>query len=283
MLGAPLIAIQEFSRVELTPLAGIAAAALYLISSVLVLLPVRRGERIERKGRVLLPAVVGAMLHFYVAMHAVVTGNGLSLDFINALSLTAWLTVTLWLFLSSRQPVESLGIAVLPVAAATLITTSFHNPAIGTTNLELQTHVFFSVSAYGLLGLSALQAMLLSVQSRHLHNHKPGGFIRALPPLSTMEHLLFSMITAGFILLTLALLSGFVFLEDMFAQHVAHKTVLSIAAWVLFGILLFGRARYGWRGKRAVKWTLTAFVLLLLSYFGSKFVMEFLITTPPAN
>ncbi|MDO6461791.1 cytochrome c biogenesis protein CcsA [Granulosicoccaceae sp. 1_MG-2023] len=268
---------------ELTPLAGIAAAALYLISSVLVLLPVRRGERIERKSRVLLPAVAGAVVHLALAMHGIVAVDALNLDFMNALTLTAWLMVTLWLTLAFRRPVESLGIAVLPVAAATVLTGSFHNGAGAGTQLELQTHVFFSVSAYGMLALSALQAAVLSIQSRQLHNHKPGGFIRALPPLSTMEQLLFSMISAGFVLLTLALLSGFMFLEDMFAQHVVHKTVLSIAAWILFGILLYGRARYGWRGKRAVKWTISAFVLLLLAYFGSKFVMEFLIGNPPAG
>ncbi|MCB1564805.1 MAG: cytochrome c biogenesis protein CcsA, partial [Xanthomonadales bacterium] len=59
-----------------------------------------------------------------------------------------------------------------------------------------------------------------------------------------------------------------------FAQHLVHKTVLSLLAWAAFGVLLFGRWRFGWRGKRAVRWTLLAMLLLLLAFFGSKFVLE---------
>ena len=89
-----------------------------------------------------------------------------------------------------------------------------------------------------------------------------------------MEALLFEMIILGFTLLTLGLISGFVFLEDMFAQRLAHKTFLSIAAWLVFGTLLWGRFRSGWRGQRALIWTLVGFVVLMLAYFGSKAVIE---------
>jgi len=116
--------------------------------------------------------------------------------------------------------------------------------------------------------------VLLAIQDYHLRNRHPGGFIRSLPPLQTMEALLFEMILAGFILLTMALLTGFTFLEDMFAQHLAHKTILSIIAWLVFGTLLWGRFRSGWRGQKALIWTLAGFLVLMLAYFGSKFVVE---------
>jgi ABC-type uncharacterized transport system permease subunit len=89
-----------------------------------------------------------------------------------------------------------------------------------------------------------------------------------------LEDLLFKLITAGFVLLTVSLGSGMVFIDDIFAQHLVHKTLLSILAWLVFAILLWGRWRYGWRGSVAVRLTLVGIVLLLLSYFGSKFVLE---------
>jgi ABC-type uncharacterized transport system permease subunit len=92
-----------------------------------------------------------------------------------------------------------------------------------------------------------------------------------------MESLLFEMIGAGFALLTLALVSGFAFLEDMLAQHLVHKTVLSTLAWLVFGALLIGRFRYGWRGKTAIIWTLSGFVILILAYVGSKAVLELIL------
>jgi len=125
-----------------------------------------------------------------------------------------------------------------------------------------------------------VQAVLLAIQDHQLHNRHPGGFVRSLPPLQTMEVLLFEMIGAGFLLLTLALISGIVYLDNMFAQHLAHKTILSIAAWLVFGTLLWGRFRYGWRGRTALIWTLSGFVVLMLAYFGSKAVIELILSKP---
>ena len=150
----------------------------------------------------------------------------------------------------------------------------FLDPA---TSWGLRAHVLVSMLAYSLLALASVQAVLLAIQDHHLHNRHPGGFIRALPPLQTMESLLFEMIGAGFVLLTLSLLSGFLFLEDMFAQHLAHKTVLAVAGWFVFGMLLLGRFRAGWRGRTAIIWTLSGFVVLMLAYFGSKAVLELIL------
>jgi ABC-type uncharacterized transport system permease subunit len=101
--------------------------------------------------------------------------------------------------------------------------------------------------------------------------------MRVLPPLQTMETLLFGLLWTGIIALTLAIISGFVFLDDMFEQRVVHHTVLALSSWVLYGILLAGHRLFGWRGTTAVRWTLIAFGLLVLGYFGSKFVIEILL------
>jgi len=219
-------------------------------------------------------------LHALVLYPHLITGNGLNLGFFNAASLVALITVLLLLLVAIKQPVENLGIPVLPVAAATVALASW-NPGQPTATTsgswQLDLHILFSVLAYSLFALAAVQAVLLAIQDWHLRNRHPGGYIRALPPLQIMEGLLFQMIGTGFALLSAALLTGILFLEDIFAQHLVHKTLLSIAAWVIFGILLWGRWKFGWRGRKAIRWTLSGFVSLLLAYFGSKLVLELIL------
>ena len=89
-----------------------------------------------------------------------------------------------------------------------------------------------------------------------------------------MENVLFLTIHVGFLVLTLALFSGLFFVDDLFAQHLAHKAILSIIAWGVFGILLLGRWQFGWRGRKAVRWVITGYMVLLLAYFGSRLILE---------
>jgi ABC-type uncharacterized transport system permease subunit len=131
-----------------------------------------------------------------------------------------------------------------------------------------------SVVAFGLLSIAGLYALFVFVIDHFLRRHHLSPLMRSLPPLEVLEDLLFKLISAGFLLLTVSLGSGTMFIDDIFAQHLVHKTALSILAWLAFGILLWGRWRYGWRGSVAVRLTLAGFVLLVLSYFGSKFVLE---------
>ena len=114
----------------------------------------------------------------------------------------------------------------------------------------------------------------MALQDRALRARKTAGWTRILPPLETMENVLFLTIHVGFLVLTLALFSGLFFVEDLFAQHLAHKAILSIIAWAVFGILLLGRWQFGWRGRKAVRWVLAGYVVLLLAYFGSRLVLE---------
>lgn len=223
---------------------------------------------------------VGLILHSWLVWDSIFSHAGLNLGFYNALALTSWTIITLLLVSSLTKPVDNLGVILLPAAALSLLLEAifadvgFMRPSA---EWPLKIHVLLSMLAYSLLTLAAVQAVLLAVQDRHLRSRHPGRFIRTLPPLQTMESLLFEMITAGFVLLTLALLSGFAFLEDMFAQHLVHKTVLSVLAWIMFGSLLIGRFRNGWRGRTAIIGTLGGFGMLILAYFGSKLVLELLL------
>ena len=128
-----------------------------------------------------------------------------------------------------------------------------------------------------LLFAAAVTALLWVHSDRRLRAHRIGGLPTVLPPLDALESVMFRLIGAGFTLLTLALLTGFIFVTNLRAQHLEHKTILSVIAWVLFGVLLVARIRYGYRGRSAVRWTLWGFAFLVLAYFGSKFVLEYLL------
>ena len=121
-----------------------------------------------------------------------------------------------------------------------------------------------------------MTAILCVILDNRLRSRRINELPRLLPPLDALERLMFRLIGTGFILLTLALFTGFVFVTNLFAQHLIHKTVLSLAAWAVFLVLLVGRVRYGWRGRTAVNWTLLGFLILLLAYFGTKYVLEYI-------
>ncbi|MEJ2621786.1 MAG: cytochrome c biogenesis protein CcsA [Candidatus Thiodiazotropha sp.] len=223
---------------------------------------------------------LGVLLHAIPHYQNLLAEAGFNMGIFNAMSLIAW-TITLLLLISSlTKPVENLGIVIMPIAAIAIFLENRYQTVhfiSGQLSSGLTIHILVSMLAYSLFTLASVQAILLAIQDHHLRQRHPGGFIRALPPLQTMESLLFEMIAVGFVLLSLALLSGFAFLENMFQQHLAHKTVLSIIAWLVFGTLLWGRYRFGWRGQKALIWTLSGFVVLMLAYFGTKVVLELIL------
>ena len=225
-------------------------------------------------------ALLAALGHGILLLGDVAGDRGLNLGFFSAASLVSWTIALLILGSALTKPVENLGILLFPLAALTIFLGVRYSSAhffSADAPWGLRAHVLVSLLAYSVLTLASVQAVLLAIQDHHLRHRHPGGFIRALPPLQTMETLLFEMIGVGFVLLSLALISGFMFLEDLFAQRLVHKTILSIAAWLVFGTLLTGRVRFGWRGQKALIWTLVGFVVLMLAYFGSKFVIELLL------
>lgn len=224
--------------------------------------------------------VAAAIMLHAIALHAAIhTPVGLNFSLVNMFSLMAW-QIGLLTFASSLRPgTANLGIGLYPLIGAStlaLLVGDQRAVVIRDTSWQLEAHILLSVLAYGLLALAAFQAILLAIQDYRLRRHRPGGWLRALPPLAAMEALLFQTLGLGFALLSLALFSGLIFIENLFAQHLAHKTVLSIFAWLVFGVLLWGRWRFGWRGRTAIRWTLGGFTLLVLAYFGSKLVLEWI-------
>jgi len=237
-------------------------------------------SRFYRISGLLFVGGLAVSVHAVVLYQNIVVPSGLNLGIFTAASLMSWVIAFLLLVSLMREPVENLAVVLFPVAALTIgLDVFFHTELILSTDnpFGVTFHILVSIIAYSLLSISALQALFLAFQDYKLHHKHPGWVIQRLPPLQVMESLLFKMIILGFILLTISLVSGIVFLDDIFGQHLVHKTILSIVAWVVFAVLLCGRWRSGWRGKKAILWTLSGFVVLMLAYFGSKMVLELIL------
>ena len=263
------------------------AIILYLACSALLFFHLKRPANkvvkssvLFSKKQILLAGLVALCLHSMALYNEMVSPTSIDLGFYHAMSLVSAVIILFTLIAVWRYPVDILAVVLLPLAALTLLIDSFNNThhllAPGSSN-ALIFHILSSIIAYSILALAALQAVLLSIQNKFLHDHQPGGVIRLMPPLRNMEVLLFEMIVVGFIALTISLGSGLIFLENMFEQQLAHKTVLSIIAWFVFLILLIGHWKLGWRGRTAIRWTLSGFASLMLAYFGSKFVLEIIL------
>ena len=223
--------------------------------------------------------LLAIILHATVLYYPLLVGSGLSINIISAASHIIWLTSLILLITTWTRHIEALGFIILPLTALTLLlqqTVSLDAKLIIQINNGLGAHIFTSLLAYSMLMLAAIQAALLAEQNNHLHNHKPTGFIRTLPSLQDMEILLFRFITLGVILLSIALATGFIFLDNLFGQHIAHKTILSIFAWFIFTTLLIGHIKFGWRGRTAIRWTLAGFIILMVAFFGTKIIQHFL-------
>lgn len=260
-------------------LLALPAALLYLAAAVLLWRSLRFGDLQAAVRNAIFAIVAGALaLHAALLFGEWFRGD-LSLGLTNAASLVAWAIALLFLVAALFQPIQSLGMLILPVTALTVLLDWLlptRHLALPGSSPAQTAHIITSLLAYSLLTIAMVQGLFLGMQERALHRRQATGFLRNLPPLETMEHLLFRMIAVGFALLTFTLISGVFFSEELFGKPVrfTHHVVLSMVAWVIFAILLYGRARHGWRGRTAVRWTIAGFILLLLGYFGSKFVLE---------
>jgi ABC-type uncharacterized transport system permease subunit len=260
-------------------LPSLLAAALYIVAALVLAWPLLRGGGTHARSGLWI-ATIAVVVHFVIliSMHR----GGIDLHFFAALSLVGACVAALCLFVNFARPIATLGVLVFPIAATLLLIDTFAPPTAPLPiEWQIKLHVVFALLAYSVLSVAALIAILLAIQEHALRSRQISGFAAALPPLTLTEALLFQLIGAGFVLLTLTLLSGILFVENLFAQHLIHKTVLSIAAWIVFGVLLFGRWKYGWRGRQAVRLTLSGMALLILAYFGSRFVLEVILKRVP--
>jgi ABC-type uncharacterized transport system permease subunit len=238
----------------------------------------------ERAALAAVLAVHGALL-----ANDVLLASQLRFGFAQALSITMWLAVAIYWFESLFFALDGFEPLLLPLAAIAAPLPALF-PGISSPGLahaiEFKLHLLLAMCAYSLFTIAILHAALMAFIERRLHRLKLsaagdpasplGGPLAHLPPLLTLERLLFRLIGAAFVFLTLTLATGILFSETLFGRALSfdHKTLFAILSWITFAALLVGRTLYGWRGRTALRWTLTGFVLLILAYVGSRFVLE---------
>jgi ABC-type uncharacterized transport system permease subunit len=220
--------------------------------------------------------IVAVLWHLAVLRGMVLLRDGITLSLGNTASFIGMLLGLTALVICIRPVLRGLacGLLILAALAAVLTGWSAAPPANTAVTWQIEAHILISLLAYGLLTVGAIVAVYAIVQDRRLHSGRLSPVNQLFAPLETNERLLYGIAAAGFLALMLAVFSGFVFVDDLFAQHLIHKTVLSLLALVLFGVLLAGRQFAGWRGRRAVSLYLWGFVTLGLAYFGSRYILE---------
>ena len=252
-------------------------AACYLVAA--IVLYVAAAERSPQKRAIAAGiTLLGVILHTWAQSEHWITPTSPSLSVLNILSLCALVTVAIPLCTYPlRNSVFDASLVALPLSVLILIaegTISAPELEITKTTAHITAHIFMSVIAFGVLSIAGVYALFVAVIDHLLRTHSYNKLVQTLPALDTLEGLLFLLIKVGFVVLTFSLATGLVYIDDLFGQHLAHKTLLSIFAWLVFALLLWGRWKRGWRGRVAVRMTLAGIGLLLLAYFGSKLVLE---------
>ena len=262
----------------LVSLFSLLAIALYLGVSVMLWRGVRSGRGRPTR-RALYLWALAMLAHSGALLPEIITRDGVDLSLFNASALSALLIALILFITCIKQALSVVAFVVLPLTALLValapIETSEHIVR-STTFAGMQLHIVASLLAYSLLVMASIQALTLYLQIKYLKFDWSLGrrLFATLPPFEAMESFLFALLRVGVLLLTVSLISGWLYHDDLFAQHLVHKTVLSTMAWLVFGIVLVGKQLYGWRTNTAVALTLTATALLILAYLGSKFVLE---------
>jgi len=240
----------------------------------------------DTRPRACLPRRDRLVLLFAIVVHGVAlqgalfpSGSEMRFGFGVSLSLMVWLAICFYWIETLYTRLDGLhGLAMPAGAVAVLIPLVFPGEHVlaNAGSPAFRVHFVIAMLAYSLFTLAVLHAMLMAVAGRQLHNARFNRALASLPPLLTMEALLFRLIGIAFVLLTLTLITGVLFSESLFGEAFRgdHKTIFAFISWFLFGALLLGRRLWGWRGRKAVRWTLAGFVALMLAYVGSRFVIE---------
>lgn len=228
-------------------------------------------------------AIGAALLVHLVALQGAIFFDGhMVFSFALALSLVLWLATGLLWAENFKTRLESLQPVILACAAlgavAPLMLPRTHD--VGAADVEsFRFHLLAAMAAYGLFTVAAVQALFMRVAEKRLHEHTLSQGISRLPPILAMERLLFRTVAAAFGLLSIALISGAIYSAEVHgtAFRADHKTIFGFLSWLLFAGLLVGRHRFGWRGKMATRWLLAGFLVLVLAYLGTRFVVEILL------
>ncbi len=270
------------------PVYELLPSALYLLLLLfLSFIPKDKNKPSESSPLIQTFILLALLAHGMVLHDSVFTPQGFVFGFAQDLSLIAWVGLAFYWFQSWFLPISSLRwLAVLFALACSLLPSLFPGTFISPRAVSdpwFKGHFIVATISVGLLSLAAMHAMLMSVQDRALHrqlaivpNSRIAHWLEDLPPLMTMESLLFNLLYVGFALLSLTVFSGLLFSQTLFGRPLVfdHKTIFALVSWFLFAGLLLARWRVGLRGRAAIRWVLSAYFALLLAYVGSRFVLE---------
>lgn len=259
---------------------SIIAVSLYLIATLALALKISINKQ-KIYYLFFIGSILALFMHAHLIYESIHTDKGLDFSLLNTLSLVSWLVSLIVMLTSFYRQLENLLLFLFPIAAIMIIfqtnIITEHRVLEHSITNALKFHIFLSICAYSLLTISSIQAVLLFLQEKLIKTKHVSHVIYFLPPLQVMEQLLVQIIIIGFFLLSLSLASGLMFIEDIFAQHLAHKTILSILAWFVYGVLIWGRFTFGWRGKKLITWILSGFFILIMAYIGTKIVLELIL------
>ena len=262
---------------------GIIALIFYLLAAARLSMLILANEdtpRQQAKFQAFTMGAIALVMNGFLLNNIIFVNGGLDLGFSNLWALVNWIVVLFVLLVAIRKPIENLLVIFFPLAALGLLLVLLfpgHHLLAETAAMGLKIHILFSIIAYSLLTVAAFQAIFLAFQEHQLSNKHPTMIMHILPPMQIMEDFLIRIIAVGFFILSLSLTTGFMFIHDIFAQHLIHKTILSIVSWLVFAVLLWGRWYLGWRGQKIIRWTIGGFCILMLAFFGSKLVLEIIL------
>ncbi|MBC54542.1 MAG: phosphohydrolase [Gammaproteobacteria bacterium] len=264
----------------ITTLSGLVAVALYLVSLTLQGQAIKaRAARTKTRGSALITGLAAVIAHSISAWTLIARTDGYHFGVIEISTLIFAVIALLTIASSARRPLGNLIVGVFPLASVVIVLSlviDSNYPAQPVT-AGIASHILLSIVAYSLFTLAAVQAAFLAFQNYQLRHQHAASVIRRFPPLQDMERLLFELIWVAQVLLSLGIIAGFMFVDELGLQGLPHKMFFSVLAWIVFAVLLWGRHQLGWRGTTAIRVTLTGFICLLLGFYGSKFVLEFIL------
>ncbi len=260
---------------NLTVLAGLIAVTFYAISSGLALRQLRQNKAPSRI-RFLAFGWLAALSHAWCLWHLMVHPQGVALGILTVASAITFCGTVLVLISSLYRPLEWVSLMAFPVSIlllppAMLVHTSYTSAPLAP---GIAAHVIMSILAYAAMTIATCQSILIMLQHHQLKQGNLRGLPSRLPPIQTMETMLFELIWTGFILLTVAIALGLIYVDNLVTQHLVHQAVLTVIAWLIFAFLLTGRHFIGWRSITAGRLTIAGFIVLIVGFFGTQAIID---------
>ena len=263
---------------QVTVISGLFAILFYLIATIFQARKFTANKDTRRQ--VFIFGALAVLAHAISATGVIYTPSGYHFG-TTEISTLITVSISLLVLISAlRKPLENLFLGLFPLAIVTIVASLTVRTDYPPTPLSigLASHVLISILAYSFITIAALQAGFLAYQNHKLRHGHAGGFLRHFPPLQDMETFLFELLWVGELLLSLGIIAGLVFIGDIWGREgIIHKSFFSVLAWLVFAVLLWGRHQLGWRGNTAIRGTLFGFILLILGFYGSKFVLEYIL------